>query len=423
MKLNFNYKSRVYDDILAKMMGTIGAVLIEGPKWCGKTATGMNVANSVIFFQDPDRKEHYQTVMSVKPSLLLQGESPLLLDEWQTYPTIWDAVRFAVDQRGKTGQFILTGSAVPSDNVTEHTGTGRITKMLMRPMSLFESGESNGSVSLAALFDTPEEIDGISMLSIEDLAYLIARGGWPGCLSLSKNDALLVPYNYLEMVINQDVSRVDNIEKNPDRVRSLMRSLARNTATLANNKTVLNDIESNDIGISDRSLDRYLNSLRRIFVVEDMPAWMPSIRSKSAIRTANKRHFVDPSLAIASLQLTPKALLDDFETFGFLFESLCARDIRVYTQLLHGGVFHYRDRTGLESDMVIRLHDGRWAAVEVKLGGKLIEEAANNLLTLNRKVEEANLPAASFMMILTGGQLAYRRPDGIYVVPLGCLKP
>lgn len=421
--MKFDYKSRIYDKILAKKLACTGAVLIEGPKWCGKTATAEQAAKSAVYLQDPDKAIHYAEVMNSKPSLLLNGETPLLLDEWQMYPSIWDAVRYAIDRRGEVGQFILTGSAVPTDNATQHTGTGRIARMTMRPMSLYESGDSKGGVSLRELFDgTAENIESITDTPIEELAYLVARGGWPGALTLSREARLEVPRNYLDMVINQDVSRIDNIEKNPERVRLLLRSLARNTATLASNKTILQDIETNDIGISDRTLDSYLNALRRIFVIEDIPAWMPNIRSKSAIRTSNKRLFCDPSMAVAALRLTPEKILQDFETFGFLFEALCARDIKVYAQANDGEVLHYRDRTGLEADMIISLYDGRWAPVEVKLGSRQIDDAARNLLTLKQKVEDAELTPPSFMMVLTGGNTSYRRDDGIYVVPVTNLK-
>lgn len=423
MNVGFDYKTRIYDKMISRVLRTAGGVLIEGPKWCGKTASALKAAQSVVFLQDPDNAEHYAGVIASQPSLLLHGEPPLLLDEWQMFPVLWDAVRFAIDKRGTTGQFLLTGSAVPTDHATAHSGTGRIARVRMRPMSLFESGESNGQVSLAALFSHADTaVEGRSALSVAEIAYLLCRGGWPATLTMGHDDALGVAYNYLDMVVNGDVSRVDGIEKNPERTRLLLQSLARNITTLATNKTILQDVTSNDIGMSDRTLDSYMNVLQRIFVVEDMPAWAPAIRSKTAIRTAKKRHFVDPSIAAAALRLTPEALLQDFVAFGYMFESLCARDVRVYAQACDGDVLHYRDRTGLEADMIVRLHDGRWAAIEVKLGSRQVDEAAANLLRLKQKAEEASILSPSFLMVLTGGEFAYRRPDGVCVVPLGCLK-
>lgn len=337
-------------------------------------------------------------------------------------PVLWDAVRFEVDKRAETGQFILTGSAVPSDNVTAHTGTGRISRLMMRPMSLFESLESNSSISLKALFDGDQDVEALSDMSIEQIAFALCRGGWPASVKLSGEVALRMATDYVEAVINFDVSRVDNIEKNPDRVRLLLRSLARNIATTASYQTIIADMEATDVTISDKTLSSYMNALRRIFVVEDLPAWAPSLRSKTAIRTSVKRHFVDPSIATAVLRTNPEGILKDFQYFGFLFEALCTRDIRVYAQTNDGDVFHYRDKSGLESDLIVRLRDGRWAAIEVKLGKKQIDEAAENLLTLKSRIDEGKMGEASFLMILTGGQYAYRRNDGVLVVPLACLK-
>ncbi len=305
-----------------------------------------------------------------KPSLLLKGETPRLIDEWQMAPVLWDAVRFEVDKRGLLGQFILTGSAVPADNVTAHTGTGRISRLQMRPMSLFESMESNGTVSLRALFDGKLDVEAISELSIEQIAFALCRGGWPASIHQPDNVALRMAMDYVEAVINHDVSRVDNVEKNPERVRLLLRSLARNIATSASYQTIISDMEATDISISDKTLSAYMNALRRIFVVEDLSAWSPSLRSKTAIRTTPKRHFVDPSIATAVLRANPQGILNDFHFFGFMFEALCARDMRIYTQTNDGDLFHYRDKSGLESDLIVRLRDGRWAAIEVKLGNK-----------------------------------------------------
>jgi len=413
---------RLCDQELKIALQSSGAVLIEGAKWCGKTRTASNAAKSVLYMQDPDKTASYQAMADTKPSLLLKGETPRLIDEWQMAPVLWDAVRFQVDEREDTGQFILTGSAIPVDNVTAHTGTGRFSRMLMRPMSLFESNESNGTVSLGDLFDGNHTIEAMSDLTIEKIAFALCRGGWPASVMKNETSALRMSRDYVEAVVNHDVSRVDEVEKNPERVRLLLRSLARNVATPASIQTIKEDMEATDISISEKTISSYLNALRRIFVVEDLPAWLPSMRSKTAIRTSSKRHFVDPSIATAILRTNPDGLLNDFNTFGFLFESLCTRDVRIYAQSIDGDVFHYRDKSGLESDLIVRLRDGRWAAIEVKLGNKQIEEAAQNLIALKAKIDEDKMGEASFLMVLTGGQFAYRRNDGVLVVPIGSLK-
>lgn len=418
------YLKRIADRILQERLAASGAVLIEGPKWCGKTRTALENSNSHLFMQDPDKAVSYLKAADTKPSLLLKGDTPRLLDEWQTAPVLWDAVRFMVDQRGKPGQFILTGSAVPKDNVVQHTGTGRISRLMMRPMSLYESMESNGSVSLKALFDGEKEIDSFSELTIEQIAFAIVRGGWPASIGKTEKIALRHAIDYAEAVINADISRVDGIEKSPVRVRALLRSLARNISTLATIRTIHEDIAmgNGDESISEKTISQYLGALDRIFVTENLPAWNPALRSRTAIRTSPKRQFVDPSIAAAVMRLTPSRLLEDFNYFGFLFESLCDRDLRVYAEAIDGQIFHYRDGSGLEADAVIALNDGRWAAVEVKLGSREIEDAAVHLLELKNKVNTEKMREPSFLMILTGTEIAYRRDDGVYVVPLGCLK-
>jgi len=420
--LKQNYLPRIADKALDAALEASGAVLIEGPKWCGKTRTAYEKAASTLYMQDPDQSAAYLKAAATKPSLLLRGATPRLLDEWQVAPVLWDAVRFAVDERGEAGQFILTGSAVPTDNATQHTGTGRISRLLMRPMSLFESQESNGDISLRALFDGATEIDGFSELTIEKLAFVLARGGWPAAIGARETVALRQVYDYVDAVINVDVSRVDDIEKNPARVRALMRSLARNVATLATLGTIRNDIAGDEASISEKTISQYLNALRRIFVIEDLPAWNPALRSKTALRQSPKRHFVDPSVAAAVLRASPERLLGDFNTFGFLFESLCVRDLRVYAQANDGEVFYYQDKSGLEADAVVHLKDGRWGAVEVKMGAGEIDTAATNLLKLRDKVNTDKMLEPSFLMVLTGTELAYRREDGVLVVPVGCLR-
>jgi hypothetical protein len=409
-----NYLPRLCDVELQMALKSSGAVLIEGAKWCGKTSTATHASESVVYLQDPDHARAYQAIADTKPSLLLKGTTPRLLDEWQVAPVLWDAVRFEVDQRTEPGQFILTGSAVPMESETAHTGTGRISRIKMRTMSLFESKESNGQISLSALFaGKQEDISALSDLTIEKMAFILCRGGWPASISIEGIPACRMAIDYVEAIINQDVSRVDNVEKNPERVRLLLRSLARNISTTSTFQTIRKDMEATDIGLSDKTIQTYMNALRRIFVIEDLPAWAPSLRSKTAIRTSEKRHFVDPSIATAVLRTNPNGILADFTFFGFLFEALCTRDIRIYAQAIDGDVFHYRDKSGLEADLIVRLRDGRWAAIEVKLGTKQIEEAAKNLLTLKSKINEESMGKESFLMILTGGQYAYQRKDGI----------
>lgn len=422
------YLERIGDEELKRKLRSSAAVLIEGPKWCGKTSMGAQVAKSIVYIQDPDKRSMYRKMADTQPSLLLEGDTPHMVDEWQTIPVLWDAVRFAADQRQQMNQFILTGSATPLDDKEnteiEHTGTGRIARLRLRPMSLWESLESRGQVSLKSLFDRTQSMGLFeSPLSIKDIAYTMCRGGWPGALALDKDDALNVAVNIVDELVNTDVNKVDGSEKNPDRVRAVLRSYARNVSTMTAANTIMADVRANDVSITDKTLSNYLTALRRLFIIEDVKAWQPSLRSKTGIRTSDKRHFVDASLATAVLELTPKSLLEDFNLFGFLFEDFCLRDVRVYTETLRGTVFHYHDRSGLESDLIIRLHDGRWAAVEVKTGSKEVDDASENLKTLAKEVDTSKIGEPSFLMILTGGQYAYRREDGVYVVPIGCLKP
>lgn len=417
-----HYYPRLCDRLLQQQLESSGAVLIEGPKWCGKTSTAKEAANSVLYMQDPDRGPGYIQLADTMPSLLLKGEKPRVLDEWQEAPVLWDAVRFDVDQTGLRGQYILTGSAVPRDDERpKHTGTGRIARLKMRPMTLYESKESSGTVSLNALFDGSTDVFGENPLTIPDIAKCICRGGWPNAV-VSKDVSAATARNYVEAVINMDVQRVDGVDRNPHRARALLRSYARNLSTLATITTVLDDVRANDTTISDTTVYGYVNALRRIFLIEDVPAWKPSLRSKTAIRTSDKRQFVDPSIATAVMHADAESILEDFEYFGFLFESLVTRDLRVYTQVLGGDVFHYRDKDNLEADLIIRLHDGRWAAVEVKLGSREIDDAAKHLNHLRQKVDTSKVGEPSFLMIVTGGQFAYRRNDGILVVPIGCLR-
>jgi predicted AAA+ superfamily ATPase len=421
--MKMNYLPRIADNILSDKLKAFGAVYITGSKWCGKTRTAEQQAKSALYMQDPDTINANLKAADTKPSLLLVGEKPRLLDEWQVAPVLWDAVRFAVDKSGgESGQYILTGSAVVQDGKTMHTGTGRIARMVMRTMTLFESRESNGQVSLKALFDNSLDIEGISSLSIEQLAFALARGGWPASIVKSERIALQQVYEYIDATINADVSKIDNIQRDPVRVRSLMRSLARNISTGASLSTLRADMRGEEEQLSEETIASYLNALSKLFVAEDLRAWNPSVRSKTAVRTSPTRHFVDPSIAAAVLRVNPDGMLKDFNTFGLLFESLCVRDLRVYAEAIDGEVFHYRDAYGLEADAVVQLKDGRWGAVEVKMGSKEIEEAAVNLLKLKATVNTEKMNEPSFLMILTASQYAYRRADGVYIVPIGCLK-
>lgn len=412
------YYPRICDRVLQYKLKISGAVLIVGAKGCGKTETALQSANSVLFIQEsPQHKE----TAKILPSLLLEGETPRLIDEWQDAPELWDAVRHTVDRRNKPGQFILTGSATPRDQVKAHTGIGRISRILMRPMSLFESKDSKGIVSLNELFKGNHSIEAVSRLEIPQIARLICRGGWPGAVTFPETEGALAR-EYADMIVEEDIIRVDGVERNSHRVRLVLHSLARNISTLTTAKTILEDVRANDVTINERTLDSYLNALRRLFVVEDVPAWSPSLRSKTTIRTSDKRQLVDPSIATAILRIEADRLLLDPESFGFLFESLCTRDMRIYAQVNDGEIFHYRDKDNLEIDMIVSLHDGRWAPVEVKLGEHRINEAAESLLRLRNKVDTSRIGEPSFMMVLTGGRYAYKRPDGVLVVPLGCLK-
>ena len=420
------YYKRICDQLLREKLDAKGAVLIKGAKWCGKTTTAATIANSIIYMEDPAKKRQYLEMADINPSLLLQGEVPRLIDEWQLAPKLWDAIRFEVDRRDAFGQFILTGSAVPPDiSDISHTGTGRITPVLMRPMSLFESEDSNGSVSLRALFSKERDISGVGEHSLEDIAFLICRGGWPKGIGKAKKVALAQAPDYYEAVVESDISRVDNVMRDPVRTRRIMRAYARSVSSETTITSLLNDVrtDSSDT-FSENTLRSYLSALKKIFVIEDTPAWNPNIRSKTAIRSSDTRYFVDPSIAAAALGIGPTDLLNDLATAGLFFENLCVRDLRVYSESLGGSVYHYRDRSGLECDAVVHLKNGSYGLIEIKLGGdKLIEEGANNLLKLKERIDCEKMNEPAFMMILCGvAPFAYRRKDGVFVVPAGCLR-
>lgn len=429
------YKHRIADALLDRKLKGNGAVVVEGPKWCGKTTTAEQLAKSVIYMDDPDKITEHITMANIRPRDLLIGDNPRLLDEWQIAPQLWDTIRFEVDHRKGQGHFILTGSSVPiqeddDEDIPEnqkirHSGTGRFGWLRMRPMALYESGESNGTVSLRELFSAPEMIYAKSELTREDIAYLICRGGWPEALEMEKEIALDKAFDYVDAIAERDMSRVDKTNRSPERVRRLMRSYARNQASQATFETMAEDMRANEPKALDTdTIASYITALRKLFVVEESEAWNPNLRSKTAIRTSNTRYFTDPSIASASLGIGPNDLLNDFNTFGLLFEALAVRDLRTYADALMGKVAHYRDVTNLECDAIVHLRDGNYGLVEIKIGGdNLIKEGAESLKKLRDKIDTTKMKKPSFLMVLIGiGELAYRRDDGVYVVPLGCLK-
>lgn len=434
------YKNRVADRLLAEKLEAFGAVLIEGPKYCGKTTLATQQAGSILSMADTDTLGQNLALARTNISRLLAGETPRLIDEWQIAPQFWDAVRNEVDKRNEDGQFMLTGSAVPpkpkkeeSGNIIEeenihHTGTGRISRLRLRTMSLWESEDSTGDVSLEELFINPDTVDGVSDIDLDRLAYLTCRGGWPkAVLKKSEKAALAQAFDYYDSVVSNDIKRVDDIDRDEELTKRIMRSYARNQGTQATVGTILADIKSNgDERMSDSTVYSYIKALKEIFVIEDSIAWNPNLRSKTAIRTSDTRYFIDPSIATAALGMGPKDLINDMETFGFIFETLAIRDLRVYADALDGKVYHYRDKNNLECDAVIHLRNGSYGLVEVKIGGtEPIREGAESLKTLSSKIDSTRMKTPSFMMVLTGiGKFAYKRPeDGVLVVPIGCLKP
>ena len=422
------YKPRIADIILEEKLQAMGAVLIEGPKYCGKTTLGIQHAESVLFMSDPDTKDQNLALAQTNISRLLQGDTPRLIDEWQIVPQFWDAVRNEVDHRGEDAQFILTGSSVPpnTDRIY-HTGTGRMAWLKLRTMSLWESGDSSGDISLAGLFKSDTLIDGQNDIGLDRLAFLACRGGWPkAVLSKRHGAALTQAEEYFEAVVRFDISRADGVGRDEEIARRLMRSYARNQGSQATAGTILEDIKaSGGAAINENTVYSYIKALKKIFVIEDSAAWNPNLRSKTAIRTSDTRYFADPSIATAALGLGPEDLINDMKTFGFVFETLCIRDLRVYAEAIKGTVYHYRDKNNLECDAVIHLRNGKYGLVEIKIGGHdLIEEGAATLTGLSRKIDTSKMNPPSFLMVLTGvGDYAYKRPqDGVLVVPIGCLK-
>ena len=420
------YKHRIADSILERKVLGKGAVLIEGPKWCGKTTTAKQMAKSILDLGDSSVLMQSSQIIEISPQALLEGKTPRLIDEWQALPTIWDSIRSEVDRRGEPSQFILTGSSVlPEADETIHSGTGRFAYIKMRTMSLYESEESAGSISLADLFDGKDFGVLQNEMDIEELAYLTCRGGWPWATLISRSVALDQAFDYVDSVIQKDIQRVDKTKRSPDRARLLLRSYARNISQQTSYNTIRKDMLSNDASTLDEdTVADYIKALKKLFVIEDLAAWNPNIRSKAAIRTSDTRHFVDPSIGTAVLRLGPKDLLNDLQTFGLFFEDLVVRDLRVYAEALDGELYHYRDSSGLECDTVLHRHDGSYALLEVKIGGEeRINEGAANLLALANNIDTNKMPAPSFMAVIIGvGKYAYRRKDGVYVIPIGCLK-
>lgn len=423
-----NYRKRIADDILQKKLRSKGAVLIEGPKWCGKTTTAEQAAKSILYMDKPSSIKQNLARADLDPESLLEGDVPRLIDEWQLAPKLWDAVRFSVDHKRKFGLYILTGSSVPANlDEIHHTGTGRFSWLKMRPMSLYESGESTGDVSLSELFNNEDcLLRGNSKLTLDDIAFLICRGGWPMAIDVPEDIALQQAIDYYDAVVNEDISRIDGARKENAYVKRLMRAYARNQGAQISIDTLLNDLlESESFETSNKTATKYINLLKKIFVIEDMEAWNPNLRSKTAIRTSDTRYFVDPSIATAALGIGPDDLLNDLKTMGLLFETMAIRDLRVYADLLDANIYHYRDKNGLECDAVIHCRNGSYGLVEIKLGGdKLIDEGAASLKKLSSKIDTDKMKKPSFLMVLTANSnVAYKRNDGVIVVPVGALKP
>ena len=416
------YLPRIVDTEIEELMEIMGAVLIEGCKWCGKSTTGAHHAKSIIEFQNPDRKQEYDEIKNTKPSLFLNGEKPRMFDEWQMYPVVWDSIRTDVDHSGKKGQYILTGSAKPSEGETMHTGTGRISRVLMRPMSLYESKESTGEVSFNDVLEG-KDISGVSKLSLEDLASIIVRGGWPASIEVGSSAKYRFAKEYVKSLIREEVKKVDSVERNPEKMQNVLRSLARNISTSVSNSTIEGDVKNNfDDDISRPTLNDYLNTLEKLFVIENVNATNLNFRSKYALRTKPKKYFVDPSIATAILEITPNDLIMDLNTFGFMFESLCMRDLKIYTQSYGGDITFYRDEKDFEVDAIFRTSSGKWGAIEIKLGAGYIDEAANNLLKFKERVDIEKCGEPAFLAVLTGAKYSYKRDDGVYVISIGTLK-
>lgn len=416
------YLPRVVDKEIIELKEIMGAILIEGCKWCGKSTTGAHHSKSIIEFQNPDKKQEFDEIKNTKPSLFLNGEKPRMFDEWQMYPVIWDSIRTDVDHTGLKGQYILTGSAKPSEGETMHTGTGRISRVVMRPMSLYESGESTGEVSFQDIING-KDINGVSKLSLEDLAGTIVRGGWPASINVNSDAKYRFAKEYVKSLVHEEVNQINGVERNPEKMQSVLRSLARNISTQVSNTTIEFDVKNNfDEEISRPTLNDYINTLEKLFVIENMNATNLNFRSKYALRVKPKKYFVDPSIATAILDIKPNDLLNDLRILGFIFESLCIRDLKIYTQSFGGDLTFYRDEKDFEVDVILRTSSGKWGAIEIKLGAGYIDNAAKNLLKFKERVDINKCGEPAFLMVLTGTNYSYKREDGVYVVSIGTLK-
>lgn len=419
------YYKRIVDEEINNKLSFMGAVLIKGPKWCGKTTSAKKVAKSVIEMQDPDNGENYLNIANEKPSILLNGDKPRLIDEWQVAPKLWDAVRYSVDKIGMPGQYILTGSVTPEKKETSHTGTGRFAIIDMKPMTLYESEDSNGKISIKDILMGKRDIDGIeSKITYEDIAYLVCRGGWPSSLAVAKDKSLEIAKNYIDVLCESDISKVDDVKRNPLLAKMILRAYARHISTIDSDTSIYEDVKANYSSISEKTVSSYINAFKKLYVISEIEAWNPNIRSKTAIRTGSKKSMIDPSIASAALGCSPKTLEMDYNTLGLLFENLVNRDLSVYVGKLSGTLNHYRDRYGLECDSVIHFSDGKYALVETKLGDSQVSEAEKHLLELKKLIleNEKKLGEPEFLMIITGSRFAYTTKEGVLVVPIGCLK-
>ena len=416
------YIPRLIESTIEDQMRAAGCIVIEGPKWCGKSTTAERFAKTVVKLRNPNVFRKYDVLAATDGIKLLEGEKPMLFDEWQKILSLWDFIRDDIDTNGGRGQYLLTGSAKPMDDGDRHTGTGRFAKIRMRPLSLWESGDSAGQVSLGGLFRQEHKVSGSTDVNFDRIAKLICRGGWPESIGEDDKIASLIIRNYYKLLTESDITKVDNIKRNPERTRRIMRAYARNISSLASDRTIMDDVAYNDSALDEKTFSSYTNALRKLFTIEDVPAWSPKLRSKTTMRSSDKRQFADPSIAAAALGAGPNDIMDDINTMGLLFESLCTRDLRIYAERLDGTVNYYHDKTGLEADAIVHLNNGDWGAVEIKLGGNEIDEAAENLMKLKDRVNTDEMREPKFLMVLTGLNYAYRRPDGVCVVPLGCLK-
>lgn len=416
------YMTRIVDDTIKNKLEYMGAIVIEGPKWCGKSTTAKQFCKSIIELQDPDKKIQYDNISNTKPSLFLEGEKPRLFDEWQMYPVIWDTIRTDIDHTGLKGSYILTGSAKPTEDGIMHTGTGRITKVLMRPMSLYESLESDGKVSLTDIING-KEISAVSNLSFDDIINAMIRGGWPEALNIEDDNKYKLALEYVKSLINEDVKTSFGIERDKYKMQALLKSLSRNLSTSVSKATIINDVSSFFFQeVSRPTVDDYLKTLEKLFVLEYVPATNLNLRSKSQIRLSPKFELVDPSIAIATLGLSRKDLLNDLNFMGFIFENLCYRDLKIYAESINADLFYFRDNKDFEVDFILKTQDGRWGAIEVKMGAKQIDEAANNLLRFKEKVDLKKEKEPLFLLVLTASSLSFLRDDGVYVVSIGNLK-